>query len=244
MTSDPDSRAVHRLRDEVRTPQTKELTDLAIRRLAIGLDAPAEVLLGLQNTTSHFATWAVQDEFVRMHIAPLLELMVDGVDVHVVSKHSFDLSPLQRRPNLGVEAIQLYDRGLLSSRSTLLANSFTEEDAPASLETDFDKAAWEKLEAMIQKSPSLAQTPGLPAVLAQIKAAMRGETPENAIYPGAPLEVSESEVPRGPGAPIQDKDDPRQAPPAAKPRTEQPRADGSPNGGSKGKPADLPSTNT
>ena len=224
--------------------QTKELTDLAIRRLAIGLDAPAEVLLGLQNTTSHFATWAVQDDYVRMHIAPLLELMVDGIDVHTLTKHTFDLSPLQRRPNLGVEAIQLFDRDLLSARSTRLANSFTDEDAPADKSDDINQAAWERLESLLHKSPSLAQTPGIPAVLDQIKAAMRGETPENAIYPSQPVVVSESEVPRGPGAPVPDRDDPRAAPPAAKPRTAEPRSDGSPNGGSKGRPAPLPSTNT
>ena len=223
---------------------TQGLIDQCIRRMAIGLDAPAEVLLGLQNTTSHFATWAVQDEFIRQHIEPLLELMVDGIDVHTLTKHTFDVSPLQRRPNLGVEAIQLYDRGVLSARSVLLANGFTDEDAPADPAKDFDKAAWEKLEAMIQKSPSLAQTPGLPAVLAQIKACMKGESPENAIYPGHSVDVSEDETPRAAGAPINDKDDPRAAPPAAAPRTATPRADGSPNGGSKGRPADLPSTNT
>lgn len=226
---------------------TVELINTALRRLAVGMDAPAEIVLGMQNTTSHFATWAVQDDFVRQHIAPMLELMVDGIDVHTETKHTFDLSPLQRRPNLGVEAIQLFDRGELSGRSMRLANSFTEEDAPTGKDEDFDRAAWENLMALLHKSPSLAQTPGIPAVLDQIKAAMKGETPENAIYPSQPVVVSADEVPRGPGMPeasVPGRDDPRAAPPAAAPKTATPRADGSPNGGSKGRPADLPSTNT
>lgn len=221
------------------------LIDQDIRRLAIGLDAPAEVLLGLQNTTSHFATWAVQDDYVRMHISPLLELMVDGVDVHVQSKHTFDLSPLQRRPNLGVEAIQIFDRGELSGRSLRLANNFTDEDAPTGTDEDFEKTVDEHMWAAVHKSPSLFQTPGLPAVRDQIRAALKRETPENSIYPSQPVDISVDEVPRGPGgAPVPDRDDPRQAPPAAAPRTATPRADGSPNGGSKGRPTDLPSTNT
>lgn len=117
-----------------------------------------------------------------------------------------------------------------------------EEDAPPSRNDDVDEAAWDIVQRLLRHSPSLAQTPGIPAVYAQIKATLNNESPDNAIYPGHDLEVSEDEVPRAEGAPIPDRSEPRGSAPAANPRGQQPRNEGSPTRGRAGEPRNRPAT--
>lgn len=230
--------------------QASTLREELVKRLSVGLDVPVEVLAGMQNSASHFASWSVADDYVRMTIAPLLTLIVAGYEVHYERKYTYDTSPLNRRPNLSVEAVQLYDRGAISEKSLRYAIGFTDEDAPTSPDDDFDSAVMEKLWSIVKDSPSVLQTPGLPAVRAQIVAVFKGESPENSIYPGQAVAVSEDETPRGagpndesiPGASVPGRDDPRMAPPAAAPKVAEPRSDGSPSVGSKGLPHNLPST--
>src|SRR5699024_9475518 len=50
--------------------------EAAIRRLALSLDVPAEVLLGI-GQTNHWSAWAVDAAAVRTHIAPLMTLICD-----------------------------------------------------------------------------------------------------------------------------------------------------------------------
>lgn len=227
--------------------QVHALRDECIRRMALGMDAPPEVLLGMQNTASHFDTWAVQDDKVRTHIIPLLELIIEGVTVHMQKRYTFDVSPLQQKPNLGPEAIQAYDRGEISGESLRAAVGFSEEDAQSHAPTHENALAMTF--TLFQKSPSLAQTPGLPAVYAQCMAILKGEAPENAIYPGQAIEVSEAETPRAPDDDLNEPDtngreNPRSAPPASKPRTDAPRSDSSPDRGAGGRPRQRPSTGT
>lgn len=224
--------------------QASTMREELIKRLAVGLDVPVEVLAGMQNSASHFASWSVADDYVRMTISPLLTLIVAGYEVHTERKWTFDTSPLARRPNLAVEAVQLYDRGAISAESLRFSLGFVNHDAPPSPEADFEAAVDAKLWATLKDSPSIVQTPGLPAFRAQIAAVMKRETPENSIYPGQPLAVSVDETPRGPGdeAPIPSRDEPRLAPPSARPVTQEPRSDGSPAVGSKGRRPNLPST--
>lgn len=231
--------------------QAGTLREELIKRLSVGLDVPVEVLAGMQNSASHFASWSVADDYVRMTLSPLLTLIVAGFEVHTERKWTFDTSPLNRRPNLSVEAVQLYDRGVISEKSLRYSIGFTDDDAPESPDANFEAAVNEKLWSIVKDSPSVLQTPGLPAVRAQIVAVFKGESPENSIYPGHAVDVSADEAPRGagapndqnlPGAPVPARDDPRMAPPAAKPSVATPRSDGSPQGGSKGLPHNLPST--
>jgi hypothetical protein len=229
--------------------QASTLREELIKRLSVGLDVPVEVLAGMQNSASHFASWSVADDYVRMTISPLLTLITAGFEVHYDRKYTFDTSPLARRPNLAVEAVQLYDRGAISEKSLRYSLGFVDSDAPADPDADFEAAVNQKLWSIVKDSPSVLQTPGLPAVRAQIVAVFKGESPENSIYPGQAIAVSEDEVERGPGpnddslpgAPVPDRDEPRVAPPSARPVTQEPRSDGSPAVGSKGRRPNLPS---
>jgi hypothetical protein len=57
---------------------SKELRDEAIRRLALGLDAPPEVLLGL-GSSNHWSAWQIDEATTKTHIEPLLALICDAL---------------------------------------------------------------------------------------------------------------------------------------------------------------------
>lgn len=56
----------------------------AIRRIALGLSVPPELLLGVASQSSHWGAWAVQDETYKSTIAPLAET-VAGVLAFIVN---------------------------------------------------------------------------------------------------------------------------------------------------------------
>ena len=183
--------------------QTKELRDEAIRRLALGLEAPPEVLLGMGSTT-HWNAWIVQDENVKTHIDPALGLICDALthdylwpvleEAGVRDFDSYaiwwDTTPLTLRPDRSREAIELYDRGEITGFALRRETGFTDDDAPSE---DVD-AAVETALRLVTAAPSLIADPGLPNLVAQIRAV----TGDN----GAAVEV-EVEAPDGPAAPAE-----------------------------------------
>lgn len=106
------------------------ITDLrnnAIRRLALGLDAPPEVLLGSAESSS-WSMWQISEAQLRLHIRPLANLIADSLTVGWLrpaleglpladqTKESIprvgiyaDFSQLQIRPDVGADAQALYD---------------------------------------------------------------------------------------------------------------------------------------
>lgn len=182
---------------------TKELRDEAIRRLALGLEAPPEVLLGMGSTT-HWNAWIVQDENVKTHIDPALGLICDALthdylwpvleEAGVRDFDSYaiwwDTTPLTLRPDRSREAIELYDRGEITGFALRRETGFTDDDAP---EEDRDVAVETALR-LVTAAPSLIADPGLPGLVAQIRAVTEGN--------GAAVEV-EVEGPDGPAAPAE-----------------------------------------
>ena len=158
---------------------TKDLRDEAIRRLALGLEAPPEVLLGMGSST-HWNAWIVQDDNVKTHIDPALGLICDalttdylwpvleeaGVADPTAYVVTWDTTPLTLRPDRSREAIELYDRGELTGESLRRETGFTDDDAPVE---DRDQAVETALR-LVTAAPSLVADPGLEALVAQIRA--------------------------------------------------------------------------
>lgn len=121
---------------------TQELRTEAIRRLALGMDLPPEIMLGTAGI-NHWGAWQVDEAAIKMHVEPLLELIVDaltkwylvpalegmGEDPSGVSI-GFDTSDLRLRPNRATQAIELYDRLELSGETLRRETGFEESDAP------------------------------------------------------------------------------------------------------------------
>jgi hypothetical protein len=122
-----------------------ELRTEAIRRLGLGLDMPPEVLTGTGDL-NHWNAWAVDDAAIKVHAEPALDLvctnLTDGylrpllVDLGMGQEEAntyyvhADTSGIRLRPNRSSEALDLYDRGLLSADALRRETGFDKEDAP------------------------------------------------------------------------------------------------------------------
>lgn len=213
-------------------------------RIARGMDAPPEVVLGAKGM-GQYTAWSVEADFIRLQIAPLLRIITDGLMVHFGRKFLFDTTPLTARPNLAQEAQALYDRGAIGDSALRRASGFSEADAPMFGRTGEEESMPPELEmalTLARNSPSLLQTPGLPAVVDQCRVVL-GMEPKYADYYGKAVTASPADGGAEPGNPnIPNRDEPRQAPPAPEPRVRK-RADGSPDIDHNGKPKPVPGLN-
>lgn len=161
--------------------QTKDLRDEAIRRLALGLDSPPEVLLGL-GTSTHWNAWIIQDDTVRTHIDPAMSLICDALttdflwpvlrDAGVADWQSYaiwwDTSRLTQRADRSAEAIQLFDRGELTGEALRRETGFDETDGPVS------DPALDLARRLIEGAPALLSDPGVDQVIAQARILIGG----------------------------------------------------------------------
>ena len=169
----------------------------AIRRLALSMDVPPEVLLG-NSDSNHWSAWASRDEAISQHIAPMMTLICEALTDAVLRPllesqgHPnpdsvcvwFDLSNLSRRPDRRDEATAAFDRGVISAASYRAELGYGDEDAPA---TDSDEARRELAVKMLQQAPSLY--PYLAEILGfSVPDGLRGES--RATGPDLPEQVS------------------------------------------------------
>ena len=118
------------------------LRNEAIRRLALGMDMPPEVLEGTAEM-NHWASWQVEEAAIKSHTEPLLAIVVSslttgylrpflesGMSEEEAATFSFgyDDSKMRLRPNKSAEAIELNDRGILSYEAVLRENGFEASD--------------------------------------------------------------------------------------------------------------------
>lgn len=163
----------------------------AIRRLAMGLDVAPERLLGLGENSNHWTAWLVDENDVRVHIAPPVEticaaytqevlrpaLVAEGIepDKYLIWHDDTDLT---QDPDKKDEARDAHDRGALSSAALRAHLGFDDADG-YDLTT---KEGWAEL-AMDKaaKDPNLIPllAPLLGALVADVQApaAPQGELP-------------------------------------------------------------------
>jgi hypothetical protein len=128
--------------------ETKSLRDEAIRRLALSLDAPPELLSGMGDA-NHWTGWLIADEVIQAHVVPRLSLICEGLGhwynaVKETQKDDragdyelrADVSHLTQRPNRFADANTLYAAGVLSDEAYMEAGGFNAEmDKPDSQES-------------------------------------------------------------------------------------------------------------
>lgn len=125
--------------------KVQALREAAIRRIATGLDMPAELLLGLgESSTNHWTAWQLEESSVKLHIEPLLALVcqsltekylrpaleatgVPDADKYVIW---FDASELTLRPNRTPEAQTLHKDLKLKDEVLLRESGFGVDDLP------------------------------------------------------------------------------------------------------------------
>lgn len=126
----------------------------AIRRLALSMDMPPEVLTG-QGDTNHWAAWQIDESAIKSHTEPLLNqiaadlaegylrplLEESGMDPMEAQAYGIgvDTSEMRLRPNRSKEAMELWDRGELSTAAMLRETGFNaEDDVPG----DDERKSW------------------------------------------------------------------------------------------------------
>lgn len=126
-----------------------EMTDNAIRRLALGMDSPPEVLLGISDS-NHWSAWALQEDEIRLVVGPLLATVAHALTVgwlqpsiqQLSDRYGlglntadyvvwFDTTPLELRPDRSADAKELFGQGVLSAEAVRRECGFTEDDAPS-----------------------------------------------------------------------------------------------------------------
>ena len=120
-----------------------DLRKEAIRRLALGMDMPPEVLEGVSDT-NHWAAWQADESAIKAHTEPLLKIithslaegylrpLLDGdIPPEQLRLYSIgaDTSRMRLRPNRSKEALELYDRGELDGAALRRETGFDEADA-------------------------------------------------------------------------------------------------------------------
>lgn len=115
-----------------------ELRTAAIKRLALALDVPPEILLGT-GETNHWSAWQVEESAIKVHIEPLLTVICDRLTTSLLrpvlesrglAEHAenhciwFETTRLTQRPDKGPEALALWDRGLIKPEVVLREHGY------------------------------------------------------------------------------------------------------------------------
>lgn len=175
------------------TPLDKEAPkhrDEAIRRLALGQDAPPEILLGVGGM-NHWGAWLVQEDVVKSHLEPPLALICSaltdqylrpilearGMSEEEIALHQiwYSVEHLIEKPSLAEDARALYAVDAISAEALRAKNGFSEKDAPEETTAEKTDQAVQAALQMSTAAPSLAQAPGLPALVEQLRAVLGGE---------------------------------------------------------------------
>lgn len=169
--------------------EAPKLRDEAIRRLALGQDAPPELLLGVADT-NHWTAWLVREDVVKTHLEPPLAILCDALTEEwlrpllVASGMTpdeaarfvvwFDTDHLIERPNRSADAKDLYAVNAISDKALREATGFEEGDAPDEPKITRSDPAVDLAMKLATGAPSLVQNPGLPTLVEQIRAVLDG----------------------------------------------------------------------
>lgn len=122
-----------------------ELRAEAIKRLALGMDMPAEVLQGSADS-NHWSAWQADESAIKSHTEPLLKIITTALGTHylrpllsedpqfagerlAVYSVAADTSEMRLRPNRSKEALELYNLGELNGEALRRETGFDENDA-------------------------------------------------------------------------------------------------------------------
>jgi hypothetical protein len=141
----------------------------AIHRFALGMDLPPEQVLGMSsnpgtgggttNGISHWGAWQIEESTIKLHVEPMLDTICNALVMGYLrpalpdvpgASITYDITALRLRPDRSKEALELYDRCLITGEAVRRENGFAETDAPS----DAERRLW-----LLMKVVSTSATP-------------------------------------------------------------------------------------
>lgn len=153
--------------------EAKELREETIRRLALSLDMPPEILLG-QADSNHWSAWLISEDALKVHIEPDVSIITHALTTQYlwpalstaddpaadpeVRMYQIvgDTSALRLRPQRTNEAMTLHEREVITNAALARETGFDDTDL-------LDPASDEARTRMLQKVALSVQTPDLAA---------------------------------------------------------------------------------
>lgn len=152
----------------------------AIKRMAMSLDIPPEVLTGM-GSANHWSGWQIEESSIKIHIEPLLIQLADALNIGYYQPALkaagvkdpekktlwFDIANLTVRPNRSEQAMQFAEKEYISAKAARDNAAFTDDDAPDDKELQYNL-----VKALVLAQPGYAADPevqkilGLPAIQA------------------------------------------------------------------------------
>ena len=148
-----------------------DLRENALRRIALGLDVPPEIVLGMGDV-NHWSAWQISESALSLHVEPLAEVIIGAITenylrplVEEAGEQEdaivwMDTSDLRTRPDRSADSITLYDRQELAGHAMRRETGFNEADAPSDDERK-EMMAWKLALASPQLAPFLLPYLGL-----------------------------------------------------------------------------------
>lgn len=127
----------------VMSDQVRNLEEVALQQLAITLNLPPEVVLGTGNS-NQWSAWEIGESAVKYHIEPLLNQILEAINVSYFAPAlkrlgkdperftlQADTSALTVRPNRFADALNAHNVDALSDEALRRYGDFKEADAPS-----------------------------------------------------------------------------------------------------------------
>jgi hypothetical protein len=184
--------------------QYQALRKEALERFALGADAPPEALTGVGGM-NHWGAWIVKEDTVTTHVEPPAAVICDawttqflwpvleaaGMAPEVARQYVvwYSVEHLIVRPNRFQDAVIAYDHEELSGEALRKYGGFTDDDAPDGGPDE----AFAMVLQLVHRAPALAVTPGIPALVEQIRAVLANTEP----VPGTAAQQVAADSPDG-----------------------------------------------
>lgn len=145
----------------------------AIKRMAMSLDIPPEVLTGMGGT-NHWSGWQIEESSIKIHIEPLLIQLADALNIGYYQPALkaagvknpekktlwFDIAALTVRPNRSEQAMQFAEKEYISAKAARDNAAFTDDDAP-----DDKELRYNLVKALVLAQPNYAGDPEVQKIL-------------------------------------------------------------------------------
>lgn len=158
--------------DTFSTPFDEKVPELrltALRRLALGMDVPPEILLGQAQSTS-WSAWQTDESTLRVHLVPLLTLIASSLTVGWLKPTLdelplsakdreeaenlvvwFDYSNLKIRQDVSGDAQALFDRHAIDEDALRLNSGYSSNSKPTN-----EELSRQILLSLVRNNPNLA----------------------------------------------------------------------------------------